>query len=426
MQKGIRKQRKGEGGVRKLYNGKIEGTYTLHRENGTTLKKSFTRKNYEEILDIKASLRNLGILANNVKDVKINKYTNEVTIERIGQSKNSSELNKDISFFEYCCYYLENYRKNGLKGRKVEATTFASYVDKIKLLNKYMGDIKLRLITLNDLEDCIEKINKNTCDTTARQARDMLESIMYYAHKDGVIEENILQDKKITLKESKGKKEKKVIKKKDLKAFFDCCMKHKYYILVMGLNTGLRASELAGITWDNINWEEKTVTVEKEYMRVYEYNSMLDVRESKKVFKDLKTKNSYRTIGLNEEMMKILKLHKQQQMKLAERQGKIFSEKDWVFTTKKYEGYLSDYIGDSLKKVVTEIKAEGYKELTTHCLRHTYCTLGIERGIRVEEMKYILGHSNIAVTSNWYTHLDKKKIVNDSNTVNTYLENFMK
>ena len=113
-------------------------------------------------------------------------------------------------------------------------------------------------------------------------------------------------------------------------------------------------------------------------------------------------------------------------MKLAERQGKIFSEKDWVFTTKKYEGYLSDYIGDSLKKVVTEIKAEGYKELTTHCLRHTYCTLGIERGIRVEEMKYILGHSNIAVTSNWYTHLDKKKIVNDSNTVNTYLENFMK
>ena len=44
----------------------------------------------------------------------------------------------------------------------------------------------------------------------------------------------------------------------------------------------------------------------------------------------------------------------------------------------------------------------------------------------VEKMKEILGHNNIAVTSNWYTHLDTKKIVEASNEVNSYIGKMIK
>ena len=72
------------------------------------------------------------------------------------------------------------------------------------------------------------------------------------------------------------------------------------------------------------------------------------------------------------------------------------------------------------------IKITNYKELTPHCLRHTFCTIGIENGTRVEEMKNILGHNNIAVTANWYTHLNKEAVVKASNKVNSTIEDYMK
>ena len=94
-----------------------------------------------------------------------------------------------------------------------------------------------------------------------------------------------------------------------------------------------------GVTWNNIDWNKKTVVIEKAYARVKktEYkDGEIVTAGSKKDFKDLKTKSSYRTIGLNDAMINILKQHKEEQKKLAIQNGKEFKETDWVFTTKVY------------------------------------------------------------------------------------------
>ena len=44
---------------------------------------------------------------------------------------------------------------------------------------------------------------------------------------------------------------------------------------------------------------------------------------------------------------------------------------------------------------MNKLKITDYKELTTHCLRHTYCSLGVMAGVPVEEMRKVLGHKNI-------------------------------
>lgn len=416
----------GEGGIRERSNGKFEGAVTIYKKNGRRINKSFTRDTKNEVLDIMAKVRNLGVLDNNIKDIDINRHTNEIKLIRNGQSKASIGIGKDVTFGEYANYYLKTYRNKGLRGKQVEQTTFSCYADRIILLKKFIGDRKIAELTFEDLEDCINELHKNTCDTTARQCRDMIVSIMKYALKDGITEENVLQNEKITLKESKGKKEKKVIKEKDLGTFINYCMEHKCYELLLILNTGMRASELAGLTWDNLDTEKGTITIKKEYIRTYEYDEKLKKKVGEKKFKDLKTKASYRTIGLNDTMLNILKEHKEAQKQLAQYNNKTFKETDWIFTTKTYEGYVSDYTSDKFKKIVRTLKIEDYEELTTHSLRHTFCTLGIANDVRVEQMKEVLGHSNIAVTSNWYTHLDKEKVVEASNKVNTQLEKLMK
>ena len=71
-----------------------------------------------------------------------------------------------------------------------------------------------------------------------------------------------------------------------------------------------------GVTWNNIDWNEKTVKIDKAYTRVKktEYKDREIVTAgSKKDFKDLKTTSSYRTIGLNDAMINILKQHKEEQ-----------------------------------------------------------------------------------------------------------------
>ncbi len=387
----------GEGGWRKLKNGRIEGSYTIHRQNGTSFRKSFVRDTNNEILDIKAKIRNLGVVDNDVIGIDINRYTNEITLIRKGQSKNRRGLsnNKDITVAEYMDFYLEEHRRNGLNGRKVEDTTFGTYVDRGNLIKKYIGNEKMADLTFEDLDKAVNELNADNSDTTGRQCRDIITNMMYFAKKDGVIEENVLRDEKLTLKERKGKKEKKIIQEKDRGTFLQYCKKNKYNDLIFLLNTGTRIAEMAGVTWNNIDWEKKKVVIEKAYTRIkqkeYKNGKIVTVR-SIKAFKDLKTTNSYRRLKLNDKMIEILRKHKEEQKELAKKNNKKFKETDWVFTTSAYTGILHDYIDDKFRKVMEETKITDYKELTPHCLRHTFCSTGIEAGVNVEEMKELMGH----------------------------------
>jgi hypothetical protein len=239
-----KRQRRGEGGLR-LKNGKWEGTMTIYKKNGESFIKSFTRNSINEINDIKAEIRVLGTVDDNVKDIRIDKRTNKVTLVLKGQSKNNIEISKDILVKDYVDYYIFEHRKKGLKGRKIEDTTLVAYTDKAKYIKQYIGDRKVKELTYEDIEQFINNLHKKTCDTTTKQTRDIITNMMEFAYKDGITTENVLQNNKITLKECKGKKEKKIIQKEDIKIFTDYCKEHKYYDLLFILDTGVRASEMA-------------------------------------------------------------------------------------------------------------------------------------------------------------------------------------
>lgn len=69
-------------GMRYNDNGTIEGYGTIHNKRGDSLKYSFTRNTEEQVLDMKARIRILGTVDNDVEKIKIGRYTNEIELVR--------------------------------------------------------------------------------------------------------------------------------------------------------------------------------------------------------------------------------------------------------------------------------------------------------------------------------------------------------
>lgn len=250
-------------GIRKNINGTFEGYGTLHRKDGTSFAYSFTRDTIDEVEFIKAMLRvkeKQEGFESNVQKIKIERNTNKIIeiIKAQGKGNNKTELSNGMLVKDYLLYFLFVHRKNGVNGRKVEDTTFNTYIDKAKYIKKYLGDKKVEDLTLIDLQEFIDKLQeKGQAITTTRQTRDLLTSMMHFAKKDGIIKENVLAEEKLTLKENKKTEEKKTIQEKDYKKYIDYCKEHKYVDLIFLICTGCRASELAGITWKDIDIVER-------------------------------------------------------------------------------------------------------------------------------------------------------------------------
>lgn len=163
-------------------------------------------------------------------------------------------------------YFLWTHRRKGLKGRRVKDNTFNSYRDRGNLLKEELGSDRVVDLTYDDIDRAIQNIHKRTCDTTARQTRDLVVSMMYFAKKDKVTTENVLQDEAITLRERKGKNEKKIIHRDDEERLIEYCIKNKCIEILMLLFSGVRSSEMARHDMEELKCRRK---IYKSKRRIY-------------------------------------------------------------------------------------------------------------------------------------------------------------
>lgn len=189
---------------------------------------------------------------------------------------------------------------------------------------------------------------------------------------------------------------------------------HNYRQYLLILETGLRTGELIGLTWDNIDFENRTLTVCKT----------LEYRHSTKIWRagPPKTLASYRTIPLTETAYNLLKelsliRHSRKQSEDLDQElvytDKLTGEKrklnmkDLVFINYRTGMPAKNSSYDThLYKLCDEA---GIKRFCMHALRHTYATRAIERGVQPKVLQELLGHSSIKTTMDIYVH-----VTNDS------------
>jgi integrase len=165
---------------------------------------------------------------------------------------------------------------------------------------------------------------------------------------------------------------------------------------VTALGTGLRQGELLGLRWEDVDLEARRLRLCHTLARV----------DGKLVLLEPKTERSRRTVMLPSVVVEALLAHRTRQ-----KMGRLVAGSRWVdsghvFTTS---------IGTPLEAAVVTrafqraLVRAGLPQSRFHDLRHAAATFALAQGFTLEDVKNLLGHSSILLTSNTYGHVLERR-----------------
>lgn len=173
----------------------------------------------------------------------------------------------------------------------------------------------------------------------------------------------------------------------------------KYYDGVFILfKTGLRISEFVGLTKSNLDFENNRIIVDHQLQRT---------RSMKYVIEDTKTESGTRMVPMIPEVKECFKciLENRNNPKIEPMvegySGFLFLDKNGrPMVALHWEKYFQH-----IREKYNKIYKIQMPKVTPHVCRHTFCSNMAKSGMNPKTLQYIMGHSDIAVTLNVYTHL---------------------
>lgn len=321
---------------------------------------------------------------------------------KTGDTKQDS----NISVADYFKYWLGDYVETNLKH-----STYNNYK---RVINKHiipsLGKYKLKELGPKELTDFLNNKKRNGY---SKASVDNFYGILSGALKQAVypneyIKENPMQYVKLPKYPNKKKKEPIILTKKE----FNKILKRfphgsNFYVNIqIAFHTGLRAGEVCGLTWDNIDFDNGTLTVDKQLVKEGPIWT----------FTTPKTKSSYRTIKIGDTLLNILRKHKLWQQENQLKYGPYYDKTtykffDDIYTSKELLSTKENgepITTNSFKYLSRVVNYELGINFNFHALRHTHATLLLEAGANPKDIQERLGHAKLSTTMDTYSHVTDK------------------
>lgn len=326
---------------------------------------------------------------------KAEKLVMAAYIEFANKCKNSQDLNEHMRFKELVEIYLKQYAPNKLK----PVTTYNYRRDLEVHMLPVFANKKIKDISTQTLTKFFTGLDK--APETTRKLRTVMSSVFTFGVNQGYIKtnpcvgalckENPLKNKKV-----------KYLNKQQCQKLMELTSEYSTFntIIQFLLFTGLRIGECLALRWHNVDFENNTVTIE----------NTLCFADDKWFLAAPKTETSFRVLKLGTYTRELLLRHKREQDKLKAIVGDNWTHPDIVFTSVIGNFYDRSYVNKELKKILAN---NDMPIISVHGLRHSNASLMINNGINVKAVSEHLGHCNIAITADTYSHIFeeyKKKI----------------
>lgn len=169
-----------------------------------------------------------------------------------------------------------------------------------------------------------------------------------------------------------------------------------YLVILLVAYYGLRRSEVLGIKWSAIDFNENKITIRHKGVE----------KDGKVVgYDELKTQSSYRTLPLLTNIKEELLLEKARQEKMRKLFGKGYNADylEYVCVDAIGRLYAPKYISTHFGVLLNRL---GMRKIRFHDLRHSCASLLLARGVQMKEIQVWLGHSDMSTTANIYSHVD--------------------
>ena len=264
---------------------------------------------------------------------------------------------------------------------QVDSNSWKTYVTYINKIKPAVSDTKLYELNGHELK---RRISTYIEDIAPRTQKNIITTLKT-AIRAGIEAKVIPQDALLgfgTVKVSR--KDRPVLTREDLLRIAQLSERYRYGLVIRLLAvTGARLGEILGLTWDRIDFERNTITIDRT----------VDV-SSRRLKDDTKTPNSRRTIILDTETMSKLMEWKKQS------HNKVISLKNQELVFKSLEGKPLHY-GRIHKTFKTVLKQAGLPDMRIHDIRHSVVTLLLKEGVPPILVAALVGH-NVATTTSTY------------------------
>lgn len=255
-----------------------------------------------------------------------------------------------------------------------------------------LGSIKLKDLRPDQIQRLYnQKLSSRVSNRSVQLIHGVLHCALNYALRQGLLGRNPSDPVE---KPRQRRPEIKTLNDQQARAFLLASRTSRHATLYyVAITTGLRQGELLGLKWSDLDWGKKQVYVQRQVKRIPKQGIQ---------FLEPKTHTGRRIIELGSATIAHLREHLKQQALERQIAGERWQEHDLIFPST--TGTPMD-CHNLLKDFKELLRQCNLPEIRFHDLRHTAATLMLQQNVHPKVVQERLGHADISLTLNTYSHV---------------------